>query len=99
MSFPALDMKINHGFQVEVHTTSGRGFTPEELAERAANKIISISDDADPAIKAQAHAFRKRLVNILEFYMREAIKCDRTTVYNALTLAGHKELAEQIRRL
>lgn len=99
MSFPALDMNINPGFQVEVHTTSGRGFTPEELAERAANKILAISDDANPAIKAQAHAFRKQLVKILEFYMREAIKCDRTTVYNALTDAGHKELAELIRRL
>jgi len=31
--------------------------------------------------------------------MREAIKSDRTTVYNALTDAGHKELAELIRRL
>ena len=99
MSFPALDMNINPGFTVEVHTTSGRGFTPEEIAERAANKIISISDDANPAIRAQAHAFRKQLLKVLEFYMREAIKSDRTTVYNALTDAGHKELAELIRRL
>ena len=99
MSFPALDMNINPGFTVEVHTTSGRGFTPEEIAERAANKIISISDDANPAIRAQAHAFRKQIVKLLETYMREAIKSDRTTVYNALTDAGHKELAELIRRL
>lgn len=99
MSFPALDMNINPDFTVEVHTTSGRGFTPEEIAERAANKIISISDDANPAIRAQAHAFRKQIVKLLEIYMREAIKSDRTTVYNALTDAGHKELAELIRRL
>jgi len=99
MSFPALEMNVNPGFRVEVHTTSGRGFTPEEIAHRAADKIISISDDANPAIRAQAHAFRKQLLKVLEFYMREAIKSDRTTVYNALTDAGHKELAELIRRL
>lgn len=99
MTFPALDMGMNQGFQVAVHTTEGRGFTPEEIANRAADKIISISDDANPAIRAQAHAFRNQLVKVLEFYMREAIKSDRTTIYNALTDAGHEQLAELIRRL
>jgi hypothetical protein len=32
-------------------------------------------------------------------YMRQAIRSDRTTVYNALIDAGHPELAELIRRL
>ena len=99
MSFPALDMKINPGFQVEVHTTNNRGFTPEEVAERCAQKVISISDTAPPAIQAQARAFRKQLVKVLEFYMREAIKSDRTTVYNAIKDSGNLELAELIRRL
>jgi len=31
--------------------------------------------------------------------MREAIRSDRTTVYNALKDAGHPKLAELIRRL
>ena len=31
--------------------------------------------------------------------MKEAIKSDRTTVYNALIDAAHPELAELIRRL
>tara|TARA_B100000795_G_C22426291_1_gene296404 strand:- start:39 stop:329 length:291 start_codon:yes stop_codon:yes gene_type:complete len=96
MSNAALQMDTN---SVEVHTTSGRGFTPEEIAERCANKIIAISDDANPAIRAQAHAFRGQLLKTLEFYMHEAIKSDRTTVHNALTEAGHLELANYIRRL
>jgi hypothetical protein len=99
MSIPTLDLNINPDFKVEVHTTNNRGFTPEEVAERCAQKVISISDTAPPAIQAQARAFRKQLVKVLEFYMREAIKSDRTTVYNALTDAGHKELADLIRRL
>ena len=86
-------------FKVDVHTTSGRGFTPEEIAERCANKIIAISDDANPAIRAQAYAFRGELLKTLVFHMREAIKSDRTTVYNALTDAGQTELAHYIRRL
>ena len=96
MSNTALQMDTP---SVEVHTTSGRGFTPEEIAERCANKIIAISDDANPAIRAQAHAFREQMLKTLEFYMHEAIKSDRTTVHNALTEAGHPELANYIRRL
>lgn len=99
MSFPASELSINSVFTVDVQTTTKRGFTPEEVAERCAQKIISIGDTASPAIQAQARAFRGRLVKVLEFYMREAIKSDRTTVYNALTDAGHKDLAELIRRL
>jgi hypothetical protein len=84
---------------VVVSTSNGRGFTPEEIAERCADKIISISDDANPAIRAQAHAFREQLLKTLVFYMRETVKSDRTTVYNALTDAGQPELAKLIRRL
>lgn len=83
----------------EVYTTDNRGFTPEELAERCADKIISISDSADPALKAQAHAFRKQVVQVVTLYLKEAVRCDRTTVYNALNDAGQPELAELIRRL
>jgi len=85
--------------KVDVHTTNERGFTPEEVAERCARSIIAISDDANPIIRAQAHAFQKELTKTLEFYMREAVKSDRTTVYNALTEAGHPRLADHIRRL
>ena len=99
MTFPALELDMNPDFKVEVHTTQNRGFTPEEIAERCANKIISISDSANPAIQAQAHAFRQHIVKVLEFYMREAIKSDRTTVYNAIIDSGNQELAELIRRL
>lgn len=92
-------IQMNPEFQVEVKTTSGRGFSPEEVAEMAADKIISISDDANPVIRDQAKAFRRHMVAVLAFYMRQAIKSDRTTVYNALNDAGHRDLAELIRRL
>ena len=92
-------IQMNPEFQVEVRTTDRRGFTPEETAEMAADKIISISDSANPIIRDQAKAFRKHMVAVLSFYMCQAIKSDRTTVYNALNDAGHRDLAELIRRL
>jgi len=99
VSIPALDLNVTPTFSVEVKTTSNRGFTPEEVAERCAEKIISISDTANPVIRDQARAFKKHLIKVLSFYMREAIKSDRTTIYNALSDAGHQDLAELIRRI
>lgn len=84
---------------VFVHTTSGRGFTPEEVAERCLDKIIAVSDDANPVIKSQADAFKNQIRAVLVFYMKQAISSDRTTVYNALLDAGQKDLAEMIRRM
>jgi hypothetical protein len=85
--------------QAEVHTTSGRGFTPQEIAERCANKIIHVADTADPVIQQQARAFRGQLVKVVESALKEAVQSDRTTVYNALNDAGQPQLADLIRRL
>ena len=92
-------IQLSPDFQIEVRTTDNRGMTPEELEDLCADKIISISDDANPVIRDQAKAFRRRMVKVLEYYMRQAIRSDRTTTYNALVDAGHKDLAELIRRL
>lgn len=84
---------------VKVLTTEGRGFTPEEIASRCADKLIHVSDHAPREIADQARAFKSHIEKVLAAYMREAIASDRTTVYNALKDAGHPELAELIRRL
>lgn len=84
---------------VFVQTTSNRGFTPEEVAERCLERIVSVAEDATPEVRAQAQAFKDNIRKLLVHYMKEAIKSDRTTVYNALCDAGQKDLAELIRRL
>jgi hypothetical protein len=84
---------------VTVHTTEGRGFTPEEVAARCADKIVAVADSAPPAIRDQARTYKKNVELVVAHYMREAISSDRTTVYNALVDAGHPELAAAIRRL
>jgi len=99
MSLAAPEITVNPDFRVEVHTSHNRGFTPEEVADRCANRIIAVGDNAPLAIQAQARSFRSNIVKVIEFYMREAIKSDRTSVYNALIDAGHKDLANLIRRM
>ena len=84
---------------VGVRTTENRGFTPDELAEQCVSKLISVSDNAHPGIRDQARAFSKHIEKLVAYYMRQAIRSDRTTVYNALKDAGHPDLAELIRRL
>lgn len=92
------DLKLPETPIVTVQTTQNRGFTPDEVAERCVNKLISVSDSAPPAIRDQARAFQKHMEKVVAFYMQEAIRSDRTTVYNKLLDAGHPELAEAIRR-
>ena len=94
-----LDFNVSDEPIVNVQTTNNRGFTPDEVAERCVEKLISVSDNAHPAIRDQAKAFQKHMEKVVAFYMREAIRSDRTTVYNALKDAGHPKLAELIRRL
>ena len=94
-----LDLNVSDDPIVNVQTTSNRGFSPDEVAERCVEKLISVSDDAHPAIRDQAKAFQKHMEKVVAFYMREAIRSDRTTVYNALNDAGHPKLADAIRRL
>lgn len=77
---------------VEVYTTHGRGFTPEEIAERALDKIIYVGSDLHPAIREQAEAFKDQIRNVLIFYMYEAIRSHNVTVTNRLNAAGHPEL-------
>ena len=79
----AMKMDISDDYKVDVATTHNRGWTTQEVS----------------VIKDQALAFQNDLRRVVEYYMREAIKSDRTTVMNALTQAGHPKLAEMIRRI
>ena len=90
---------MSNDFSVTVETTNNRGFTPEEVAVRCVNRIIGISENAPPAIRDQANAYRKELEAIVANYMHQAIKSDRTTVYNAIRDSGNPKLAEYIRRM
>jgi hypothetical protein len=71
---------------VFVNTTQNRGFTPEEVAQRCADKIISVGNDSHPAIREQAIAFKENIQEIVTFYIKEAIRNDRATLAAQLNL-------------
>jgi hypothetical protein len=50
-------------------------------------------------IRDQALAHKERMKAVIAAYMKQAIQSDRTTVYNAISDAGHKKLAEYIRKM
>ena len=84
---------------VTVHTSDNKVFSPEEVASRCADKIIQVGDNAPIEIQEQARAYKEHIEKVIAFYMKEAIKSDRTTVVNAIKNAGQEKLAELIRRL
>jgi hypothetical protein len=77
---------------VQVFTKDHGGFTSEELAERALDKIIQVGDQSHPLVREQALAFRNHIRGVLVFYMNEAVKFDRVTLAHKLREAGHPEL-------
>jgi len=77
---------------IQVFTKDHGGFTPEELAERALDKIIQVGHQSHPLAREQANAFRNHIRAVLVFYMNEAVKFDRVTLAHKLREAGHPEL-------
>ena len=85
--------------QVSVQTTQNKGLSPEYWTERILERLVSVSDNADPMVKAQADAFKDQIEKVILIYMKQAILSDRSTVAGMLEKQGHKEMADIIRRL
>ena len=77
---------------VQVMSTNGRGFTPEEIAEPALDKIIFVGSQLHPAIRDQAEAFRESIRQVLVQSMHQAIRSHNVTLVNKFTKLGHPEL-------
>lgn len=80
------------GDGVKVMATQGRGFTPEEIADRALDKIISVGSQSHPAIRDQAEAYREQIRKVLIYYMKEAVRTHNVTLANKFKQAGYPEL-------
>ena len=48
---------------VDVKTTQNKGLSPEYWTERIVERLIAISDNADPMVQAQAKAFKSSIEN------------------------------------
>jgi hypothetical protein len=84
---------------VVVKTTSGVGFSPEHWADRALNKIVQVSGESDSPIRQQAEAFKESVRLVLIYYIKQAIKSDRTTLFNEFNNQNHADMAEILRTL
>lgn len=85
--------------KVAVATTSGTGLTPEYWADRCLEKIIWVGQDSHPLVMQQAEAFKEQIRGVIVAYMKNAIKSDRTTLYNEFANQGELPMAEILRRL
>ena len=94
----SVDIESNIG-QVAVQTTQNKGLSPEYWTERILERLVSVSDNADPMVKAQADAFKDQIEKVILIYMKQAILSARSTVAGMLEKQGHKEMANIIRRL
>jgi hypothetical protein len=86
-----LEMSTSLG-NVMVATTDNRGWNAEEIAQRAANKIVYIGDQSHPAVQAQARAFKERITHVIAWALREAVEQERSTISHRLREAGHPDL-------
>ena len=93
-----VDVKSSIG-DVGVKTTHNKGLSPEYWTERIVERLVSISENADPMVKAQAEAFKEAITNLILLYLKQAINSDRATVAGLLEKQGHKDMADIIRRL
>ena len=94
----SVDTKPEVG-SVNVVATENTGLSPEYWTERILERLISISDSADPLLKAQADAFRTSIAQVVLIYMKQAIASDRSTVAGLFEKQGHRDMADIIRRL
>ena len=94
----SVDVKSGIG-DVGVKTTHNEGLSPEYWTERIVERLVSISNNADPMVKAQAEAFKEQIEKVILIYIKQAILSDRSTVAGMLEKQGHKEMADIIRRL
>ncbi len=84
---------------VFVATTTDKGHDPEFWAKAASDRIVSVGGNCHPLIAQQAEAFKQSVETTINFYIKEAIKSDRTTLIAELEKQGHGDMANIIRSL
>ena len=79
---------------ISVATVDEKGHSAEYLAQRCADKICGISENAAPEVRQQAEAFKVAIYNTILYHINAAINSERCTMRNLLEQQGHKELAK-----
>ena len=72
---------------------------PSSGARVTTDRLVSISEQADPHIRMQAEAFRQQVYDVILNGMKSAIFSDRTTVAQKLRGQGHADFADILKEL
>ena len=79
-----------------VVTTNNRAMGPDEIAELALNRIISVSEKTPMPLREQALAYKDNIREVLRHYRTVAAQADRRTIAASLHKEGHSALANKI---
>ena len=90
---------VGHVGKVLVATTENRGHSAEFWADAATKRIVSVGENTHPLIKEQALEFQDHIHRVVEYYINEAIKSDRSTLAAEFEGQGQPDPAKIIRRL
>ncbi len=96
MFFEASESEIGN---VIVTTTSNKGHDPDFWAETLADRVVSVGGNCHPLIAQQAQEFKDAVRATALYYIKEAIRSDRTTLTAEFERQGHKDMADIIRSL
>jgi len=66
----------------KIYTSNNGPLSPEQLAEMAANEIVSVGDQSPEFIRQQAHAFREEIIKVIAKHMRQGINSHVKYVIN-----------------
>lgn len=88
---------VTNAESLQVLRTDGAPHDALVWATMAANRVISISDEAPPGIREQAHAFRQQIRQTVAHYVREAVKDRFAHLATELEKAGMHEAAALVR--
>ena len=84
---------------VSVITTNDSTLGPDHWADRATEQVIFIGENAHPLSVDQAKVFKDRIRHVFNYYIKEAIREDRSKVITLLRSAGHNDLANSVEKL
>lgn len=82
---------------LRVIATSNDTHSPEQWAELASTRIVSVSDTAPQPIRDQAHAFKGRVETVVAHYIREAVRTKLAALAEQMEKEGYRIGAQFIR--
>ena len=82
-----------------VKTSDFGGLSCEDLAELFADKIISVAENAPPAIREQAKFFRERVQKAVFEHLKQAKRAERATCIQICVQGGEQDAANLLRRV